>query len=265
MADVALGLPEAGAADFLANSIYVACPDSRPTAASYAHHVARYAPCRASHAGRSLRPALRRSASVPTEPVLIGDLLSAAARSEAIAGTRRWLGVGPRSNALITSGFRQARRPSIRHRTGRRCCKQPPLQGNIVRILIDRQKPEAVRIAALARTGVVRPEAIDRHAGVPAGGCDGIDSHSARKSPNRWPASTLPKRGLPLLATLPTAPARLASTIAAGLGRLRRRGHRPARRRRRRQGVAAAVAGAAGAGQARCPQAAGTSRSGSRS
>jgi putative heme-binding domain-containing protein len=94
--------------------------------------------------------------------------------------------------------------------------RHPPLVGNLVRILIDRQQPEPVRLAALAGLGSFDPRPFVSTLGTRL--ADASESVALReKVAQSLAAINAGEARATLLAALPTAPARLASGIAAGL------------------------------------------------
>jgi putative heme-binding domain-containing protein len=94
--------------------------------------------------------------------------------------------------------------------------KRPELQGNVVRILVDRQKPEWVRVAALNGLAAFdMPKTVGTLALRLA---DATESITLReKIAQALAGINAAEARAALLAALPTAPARLESAIASGL------------------------------------------------
>jgi putative heme-binding domain-containing protein len=94
--------------------------------------------------------------------------------------------------------------------------RHPPLRANVIRILIDRQKPEGIRLTALNGLAAFDPKMSVGTLALRL--IDASESVTFRDKVAQWLASiNVAEARAALLNALPTAPARLASTIAAGL------------------------------------------------
>jgi putative heme-binding domain-containing protein len=94
--------------------------------------------------------------------------------------------------------------------------RYPPLQTAVLRVMADRRKPERVRLAALAALASFDlAKSVDTLNGRLG---DATESAALREKIAQWLAGVnLPQARVSLLGALPTAPARVATAIAAGL------------------------------------------------
>jgi putative heme-binding domain-containing protein len=212
-ADVALGLPEPGAADFLVAHVWWLAEHYAGRMPGFAHHVARYAPMdRAGHFVASVRQSGRVNATGAAQPVLLALLRGFQERG----GTPPADVVGwglEHCNTLLHAPKPDDLQAGIELAAA---LKRPELQVNVVRILINRQVPESVRVAAL--NGLAAFD-MSRFVGTVALRlADATESITFReKVAAALAAVNAAEARTALLTTLSTAPARLASAIAAGL------------------------------------------------
>jgi putative heme-binding domain-containing protein len=212
LTDAALGLPEAKAADLIAIYFTHLQERDRGRLPEYAHHVARYGSPNSVQQltddflrwdradpdfSRKLLPAILRGTQergAPVPPVILARLAERCAQLLASAKAEE-----------VTQGIELVQ-----------VVRNPVFTGNLVILVIDRQRPEKLRIAALnalatlgvaKQVGTLALRLADASESVAfreqvAGVLAGANATEARAA---------------LLAALPTAPARLATAIAAGL------------------------------------------------
>ncbi|HEY1375437.1 MAG TPA: PVC-type heme-binding CxxCH protein [Gemmataceae bacterium] len=213
MADVALGLPEPAAADFLADSIGWLADHDGGRLPEYVHHVARYAtPDRVTAFIESLRGAHEAGTNRADQAVLLALLRGAQERGGAPpAAVVGW--AVDRCVALLNAAKGEDIKAGIELAAALR---HPPLQGNLLRILADRRRPEAVRAAALDALKSYDPKS---SVGVLALRlADAAEPVTLREKVAQSLAGVhSPEARAALLAALPTAPARLQTAIAADL------------------------------------------------
>jgi putative heme-binding domain-containing protein len=212
-ADVAVGLPEAGAADFLAANVGWLAENQRVRLPEFAHHAVRYLEAeRIDHYVEALRQACNQSLSDRGCTVLSAVLRGSQERNIPLPPSATgWalelcpvLLSSPKSDE-VTAGIELAA-----------LLKHPPYRGNVVRILIDRQKPEGVRVAALA--GLAAFGMNESIGTVALRLADAGESITFREKVAQSLAGiNAPEARTDLVTALQTAPAKLASTIAAGL------------------------------------------------
>jgi putative heme-binding domain-containing protein len=210
VADVALGLPESGAAHFLAAIVDWLAANQPDRLAEYAHHVARYASSDRVDQTAAFLPNTHAAAPRHLNAVIMALLRGFQERGiSAPPQVDTW--AFERCSTLFNSAKPEDLKAAIELAAalhGRR------MQGNIVRILIDRQKPEAVRVAAL--DGLFDPKAVVGTLALRL--ADASESVAFREKVAQSLAGINAAEARdPLFAALPTAPARLASAIAAGL------------------------------------------------
>jgi putative heme-binding domain-containing protein len=211
--DIALGLPEAGAASFVASQARFLPLNQRNRLPEYVHHVARYGePERVDEFVGSLR--LLSASTEPNNTAAIILSLCRGLQERGVApppATRAW------ALEECTSRFASNRADDLQLAIELAAAlKSAPLYGNIVRILVDRQKPELVRIAAVNGLAAFDPK---QSVGTLAFRlADVSESITFReKVAQSLAAANVAEARTALLNALPTAPARLASAIAAGL------------------------------------------------
>jgi putative heme-binding domain-containing protein len=212
LADAALGLPEAKAADLIAGYLTPLVTRDRGRLPEYAHHVARYG---SPNSVQGLGSLYEHQARV--DPNLGRVLLLAALRGAQERGgppPDKFLAwAAEQSSRLLASSKPEEVRNGIELALAAR---QPVLQGNLILVVIDRQRPEDLRTAALnalATLGARRhiPTLALRLA-------DATESAALReKVAEALAGLNAAEARAALLAALPTAPARLATAIAAGL------------------------------------------------
>jgi putative heme-binding domain-containing protein len=211
VADIALGLPEQGAANFLAANVGWIIRNQRARLPEVAHHVARYGS--SEWIGQfvdSTRNA--KGIAIDGDVILLAFMHGTQERgSELPAVVRNW------ATRRCMESFDSANPQELK--TGidlAAALRQPKLANNIVHILIDRKKPESARVAAVAGLATFDPKPL---VGTFASRLtDTTESITLREKVAQVLAGiSLPEARSALLTALPTAPARLASAIAAGL------------------------------------------------
>ncbi len=211
-ADVAVGLPEAGAADFLAANITWLAKHQAARLPEFIHLIARYGDAR--RAGQFVE-SLRHTGGVDskrTEQVLL-----------ALCRGFQERGVAPPHEIIdwaldqCSIQFDSAKPNDLKAAIELAAAlRLPQLQEHIVQIFTDRKKPEAVRLAALAGLASFDPK---QSVGPLASRlADATESIALRdKVAQALASGNLPEGRAALLAALPTAPAKLATAIASGL------------------------------------------------
>lgn len=210
LADIALGVPDAASADFLVAIVWWLAEHRRDRLPDYAHHVARYAD--AERAGQFVASVQQTRATASIQPVLLALLRGFQERG------------GPPPKQLVGWAFDHC--SHLLHSSKPEelqagielaaALKRPELQGNILRLLVDRQKPEKVRVAAL--NGLASFDMAKVVNTVALRLADASESIAFREKVAAALAGlNVPEARMALLDALPTAPARLQSAIAAGL------------------------------------------------
>jgi putative heme-binding domain-containing protein len=212
VADIALGLPERGAADFLAlESPWL--NSHGQFNADVVHHIARYG----SPEGLERLVNLLAMAVISDQSPLHSTHLAAFYRGSQERGRLPPVAIVNWAvtdcATLLNSQKPEDLQAGVELAT---IIKRPQFQGNLMRLVADRAKPEQVRIAALSGLAAFDP--------MPAIGtvalrlADATESIAFReKVVQVLSGFNLAEARTGLLSALPTAPARLASAIAAGL------------------------------------------------
>jgi putative heme-binding domain-containing protein len=212
LADVALGLPEAGAADFLATAVWQLHDQKRNRMPEFFHHIARYGSADKLN-GVADYFKKQFDAGTPDVAKMLTALFRGAQERggqapEAIVGWALEL-----CNQLLNAPQPEKVQAGIELAA---TIHHPPLQAGIIRILMDRKMPDPVRLAALNGLAAFDPK--QSVAPLALRLADASESPALRdKAAQSLAGINDPTARTALLAILPTAPARLASTIAAGL------------------------------------------------
>jgi putative heme-binding domain-containing protein len=205
VADVALGLPEAGAGNFLVEHLGE-LREPRRRAAEFVHHAARYAD--AAHLPTLTSAIQSEGADAPVLSLVRGYQ----ERGQALpAATTEWA-VGHIDRLLRSSQAGDAQRGidlalALNHR---------PVARQVSAVGVDRQRPGPVRIAALNALTRLDPKESVGILGVRLN--DATEPPALREAVAKALAEVNSADARQALVNaLPTAPARLASAIAAGL------------------------------------------------
>jgi putative heme-binding domain-containing protein len=209
--DIALGLPEPGAAAFLANKLQALSYGRVDRVPDFVHHIARYGTpeCITTVVNSKTLSSLDGRADAAVLLALLRGLQERGATPPlAVVGVAR-----DTCSRLLGSAKPEDIQAGIELAAA---LKQPLMRGNVLRILVDRQHPEAVRIAALNGLAAFDPKPSVGAVGLRLN--DSTETIEFREKAANWLAAvnTSDARAA-LLAALQTAPARLATTIAAGL------------------------------------------------
>jgi putative heme-binding domain-containing protein len=215
VADAVLGLPEPGAADFLAGHLPYLDDKQRRRMPEYVHHVARYG---SPDSGTNLlnyfvtQIANGKDDFRFTEALVLAILRGSQERGRPLPPFYSdWvLAHCPKMLESAKPGDVQA---AIELAAAIRV---PALQGNLVRVLIDRQHPEKVRTAAL--TALASFDLKQSVGTLALRLADATEAVTFREKVAQALAGVnAPPARDALLAALPAAPARLATAIAASL------------------------------------------------
>ncbi|HEX4588294.1 MAG TPA: hypothetical protein VH120_00070, partial [Gemmataceae bacterium] len=213
LADIAVGLPEPGATHYLA-SVADWLGKSQPTRlADCAHHVARYAELDQPGQFVAFIRAANSSDAQDRGPAVLLALLRGFQERGSPPPAQVTDCARDQCSTLFSSHKPDDLRAAIELAAALR---SRPMQANVLRILIDRQKPEAVRVAALNGLAAFDPkELVDAVARRLADAGETVTFRE--KVAQHLAGVNAPEARAALLAALPTAPARLASVIASGL------------------------------------------------
>jgi putative heme-binding domain-containing protein len=209
--DVGLGIPTEGGASLVASAIEASSFQATPELPRQLEHIARYSPARGEEMWKLVLAVRSRGTAYHAE-LMQAVLRGLQARGAQPQGQTKTYAVG-----LCNQLFEKTSAPDLKAGIAlAQALKEPSLAGSLLKLVADHHCPEAQRTEALTAVAAIDPT----NAAGPLARLltDGGEPVTLReKTAQTLAGLNRPEANAELVKALPTAEARLASAIAAGL------------------------------------------------